>query len=98
MFRFDDPDEYLTSYRDFQRMVTGRDVMAELFDEDKAVLIYDLHTATPAGTRRTAEWFRVDQSKTRSILLIFDATPWRPILRLRQPRESFEEKLKIGVL
>jgi hypothetical protein len=39
-----------------------------------------VHTATPVGVQRTAEHFRVRDGKIESITLIFDATPWHPIM------------------
>ena len=80
LMRFDDPAAYLAGHGDFQRLVTGLDMISELYGEGEATLIYDLHTATPAGTQRTAEHLTVSDDGIASILLIFDASPWRPML------------------
>ncbi len=80
LMRFDDPAAYLASHGDFQRMVRGLDMISELYGEGEATLVYDLHTATPAGTQRTAEHFTVADGRIASILLIFDASPWLPML------------------
>ncbi|HEY4028434.1 MAG TPA: hypothetical protein VGO86_18550, partial [Candidatus Dormibacteraeota bacterium] len=80
LMRFDDPAAYLASHGDFQQVVTGLDMISELYGEGEATLVYDLHTATPAGTQRTAEHFTLAAGKIASILLIFDASPWRPML------------------
>jgi hypothetical protein len=81
MMRFDDPTAYLASHRDFAQVLTRIDMISELYGEGEGTLVYDLNTATPAGTQRTAEHFRLAGQKIASILLIFDATPWRPMLK-----------------
>lgn len=80
MMRFDDAAAYLASHRDFAQVLTGIDMISELYGEGEGTLVYDLNTATPAGTQRTAEHFKLTGGKIASILLIFDATPWRPML------------------
>ena len=79
LMRFDDPAAYLDSHIRFQRLVTGLDVIDELYGPAGAVRLYDLHTATPAGTQRTTEHFRIQDGAIRGILLIFDTLPWRPM-------------------
>ena len=80
MMRIDDSEAYLKSHIQFQRLVTDLQMISELYGDDEATLIYDLHTATPAGIQRTAEHFTLTAGNISSILLIFDATPWRPFL------------------
>lgn len=77
MMGFDDPAEYLVRHGAIQHLVTGLDMISELYGEGEATLVYDMHTATPAGTQRTAEHFKLTESKISSILAIFDASPWR---------------------
>jgi len=77
MMGFDSPVTYLARHRAFHPLVTGLDMISELYGEGEATLVYDLHMATPAGTQRTAEHFRVTAGKISSILMIFDASPWR---------------------
>jgi len=77
MMGFDSPVTYLARHGAFQQLVTGLDMISELYGEGEATLVYDLHTATPAGTQRTAEHFRLTAGKISSILMIFDASPWR---------------------
>ncbi|MEU1388296.1 MULTISPECIES: hypothetical protein [unclassified Nonomuraea] len=61
-------------------VVTGVDLISELYGESEATLVYDLHTATPAGTQRTAEHFKLGpDGRIRTIILIFDAAPWQPM-------------------
>jgi len=88
LMRLDGPAAYLASHGDFQRLVTGLDTLSELYGEGEATLVYDLHTATPAGTQRTAEHFTVAAGRIASILLIFDASPWRPLLAALDIAES----------
>ncbi|MDP9864193.1 MULTISPECIES: nuclear transport factor 2 family protein [Streptosporangium] len=74
-----DPTGHLAGLAGFLQVVTGVDMISELYGESEATLVYDVHTATPAGTQRTAEHFRLDGGKITSITLIFDATPWQPM-------------------
>ncbi|GLW96810.1 nuclear transport factor 2 family protein [Microtetraspora sp. NBRC 16547] len=70
---------HLSGLPGFLQVVTGVDMISELYGESEATLVYDVHTATPAGTQRTAEHFRLDDGRITSIMLIFDATPWQPM-------------------
>ena len=64
----------------FVGIVTGVDMISELYGDSEATLVYDVHTATPVGVQRTAEHFRLRDGKIESITLIFDATRWRPLM------------------
>jgi len=79
MMRFSDRTAYLESHRAFQQLVKGMTMISELYGVDEAILLYDLETATPVGVQRTAEHFRLMGGKVRSILLLFDSAPWKPI-------------------
>ncbi|RMI34318.1 nuclear transport factor 2 family protein [Nocardia stercoris] len=57
------------------------ELLEEFFAGDSAVLIYDLHTATPVGIQRTAKHFRLRDGRITEIALIFDATGWHEIMR-----------------
>jgi hypothetical protein len=72
-----DPAGHLAGLPGFLEIVTGVDMISELYGESGATLVYDVHTATPAGTQRTAEHFGLVDGRISSIILIFDATPWR---------------------
>jgi hypothetical protein len=67
---------HLATLDSFLQIVTGVDMISELYGEHEATLIYDVHTATPVGTQRTAEHFTLDGDRISSITLIFDATKW----------------------
>jgi hypothetical protein len=64
----------------FVGIVTGVDLISELYGESEATLVYDVHTATPVGTQHTAEHFRLRDGKIEAISLIFDATRWHPLM------------------
>jgi hypothetical protein len=91
-FSFDSPlltadaAGHLAGLPAFLQIVTGVDMISELYAETEATLVYDVHTATPVGTQRTAEHFRLRDDRIESINLIFDATAWRPMLAAMQPR------------
>jgi ketosteroid isomerase-like protein len=71
---------HLVGLAGFLQVVTGVDLLSELYGEAEATLVYDVHTATPVGTQRTAEHFQLRDGRIASITLIFDATPWQPLL------------------
>ncbi|WP_424528830.1 hypothetical protein ACOZ38_03885 [Sphaerisporangium viridialbum] len=77
-----DPAGHLAGLPGFLQVVTGVDMISELYGESEATLVYDVHTATPAGTQRTAEHFRLDGAGITSIMLIFDGTPWQAMLAM----------------
>lgn len=78
----EDPSGHLAGLPGFLKVVTGVDMISELYGECEATLVYDVHTATPAGTQRTAEHFRLDGTGITSIMLIFDGTPWQSMLAM----------------
>lgn len=71
------PAAHLAGLPALLRVVTGIELRSELYGDGEATLVYDLHTATPAGTQRTAEHFRLTGDRITAIHLIFDAVPWR---------------------
>ncbi|TMR93778.1 hypothetical protein [Nonomuraea basaltis] len=75
----DDRTGHLATLPGFVSIVTGVELISELYGEVEATLVYDVHTATPVGTQRTAEHFRLDGGKIVSIMLLFDASPWQPM-------------------
>jgi len=79
MLRFDDPAAHLAGLAGFLRIVTGVELRSELYGAEEATLVYDVHTATPVGTQRTAEHFRLTGGLITAITLIFDATPWQAL-------------------
>ncbi|WP_218135556.1 hypothetical protein [Nonomuraea jiangxiensis] len=81
----DDPEGHLATLPGFVSIVTGVELISELYGETEATLVYDVHTATPAGTQRTAEHFRLSDGKIASILLVFDTSPWQPMKAHIQP-------------
>ncbi|MEU4221056.1 hypothetical protein [Actinoplanes sp. NPDC026623] len=76
----DDAAGHLAGLSGFLQVVTGVDMISELYGESEATLVYDVHTATSVGTQRTAEHFRLRDDRIESIALIFDATRWHPIM------------------
>jgi hypothetical protein len=79
----DSPTGHLDGLDGLLGIVTGVELISELYGEDEATLVYDVHTASPVGTQRTAEHFRLADGRITSILLIFDATPWHAIMAAR---------------
>lgn len=72
--------DHLDGLGAFLGVVTGVDMISALYGTDEATLVYDVHTATPVGTQRTAEHFLLTGGRIAAIRLIFDASAWRAIL------------------
>ena len=69
--------DYLAFLRDFRQRVTGVDLISALYGDEEATLVYEVHTATPAGARTfpTAEHFRITDGRIAKVILIFNAAP-----------------------
>jgi len=88
-FRFESPlltsesaHQHLGGLESFLGIVTGVDLVSELYGESEATLVYDVHTSIPAvGTQRTAEHFHLTDGRIDAIRLIFDATPWHAVMQ-----------------
>jgi hypothetical protein len=76
----DSKTSYLTGLTRFRGFVTGLDLISELYGEDEATLIYDVHTNTPAGSLLTAEHFKLRDGEIAFTQLIFDASDWKAML------------------
>ncbi|MEU3838805.1 hypothetical protein AB0E88_02010 [Streptomyces sp. NPDC028635] len=77
---------HLSGLDAFLGIVTGVDLVSELYGETEATLVYDVRTSAPAiGTQCTAEHFHLTDGRIDSIRLIFDATPWHAIMRAVSP-------------
>ena len=88
MMQFSGAGELVAALTGFQPLVLAYRMISELYGEGEGTLIYDLETATPAGVQRTAEHFCVWNGEITSIVLIFDATRWRPILTAAQAQSE----------
>lgn len=85
----DSPHGHLSGLDAFLGIVTGVDLVSELYGETEATLIYDVHTSVPAiGTQRTAENFHLTNGRIDTIRLIFDATPWHAIMQAADPSHT----------
>ncbi|MGW3151491.1 nuclear transport factor 2 family protein [Streptomyces sp. NPDC001177] len=67
-------------------IVTGVDVISELYGDDQATLLYGMHTSSPViGTQHTAEHFRLRHGRITAITLIFDSAPWQAVVAAAGP-------------
>lgn len=78
--QFDRADDFIAQLGRFVTMLTRVDMLESFYDDDRAALLYDCVTPTPAGTIRTAEFFRVADGKIAAIRLVFDATTLRQLM------------------
>ena len=75
---FDNADDYLASIQQLFAIVQGVEPRKVFVDGQDACTIYDLITATPAGTAPVAEWVTVKGDKIAAIRVFFDARPFSP--------------------
>jgi hypothetical protein len=73
-------DEFIATLTGFAQMLTRVDLLQEFYTDDAAALLYDCVTNSPAGTIRTAEFFRLRDGKIATIRLVFDATTLRQVM------------------
>ena len=76
---FDAPEPYLAAVEKLYTVVQATRVRRLFVDGDEACLLYDMETATPAGTAFICEWFRVRGSTVSSMQAVFDARPFAPM-------------------
>ncbi|MFE1408936.1 hypothetical protein ACFW5D_36415 [Streptomyces sp. NPDC058770] len=82
----DSPHHHLSGLDAFLGIVSGVDLISELYGESEAILLYDVHTSVSAiGTQRTAEHFHLTDGRIDTIRLIFDATAWHAVMRAVTP-------------
>jgi ketosteroid isomerase-like protein len=75
---FNRADDYVASVQNLFAIVRGVEPQRVFVDGDDACTIYDLVTATPAGTAPVAEWITVRGDKIAAIRVYFDARPFAP--------------------
>jgi ketosteroid isomerase-like protein len=80
-----DATGHLATLNGFLQIVTGVDLISELYGDAEATLVYNVHTATPVGVQHTAEHFTLANDRITAISLIFDATGWHSMLAVVQP-------------
>ncbi|MEV4124370.1 hypothetical protein [Nocardia sp. NPDC049707] len=82
------PTGHLAGIEQLIQIIDHIDMVSELYSDTDAVLVYDLHTNSPAGIQHTAEHFRVHDGRIAAIRLIFDATPWQAIMAVQSATET----------
>jgi ketosteroid isomerase-like protein len=75
---FDNADAYVTSIQQLFPIVRAVEPRKVFVDGQDACTVYDLVTATPAGTAPVAEWVTVKDGKIAAIRVFFDARPFVP--------------------
>jgi len=80
MMAFDTPQQHVAALVRFVPFITGCDLISELYGAGEATLVYDLHVSLPPGIQRSAEHFRLRDGRISTIIIIFDATRWHPII------------------
>ncbi|POX57358.1 hypothetical protein C3489_01215 [Streptomyces sp. Ru71] len=82
----DSPDGHLDGLEGLLGIVSEVEFISELYGENEATLVYDLHTVPAVGiAQRTAEHFRLSDGRITAITLIFDSAPWQAIMAAAGP-------------
>jgi hypothetical protein len=80
LMRIENPTDYLAGQAGFHPLIRRLVMISELYGEGESTLLFDLESAGLVETQRTAEHFRLAGGKIASILVLFDASEWRPLL------------------
>lgn len=81
MDTFTKAGDFIAALTGFRQMVQSVELLQQFYDEAGAALLYDCHTASPAGVIRTAEFFTVTGDRISAIRLVFDATALRQVMQ-----------------
>ena len=73
---FDNADDYVAAIRRLAPIVEDVRLQKTFADGDDVCLLYDMVTATPAGTQPIAEWYRVRGDRIGAIRAYFDSAPF----------------------
>ena len=73
---FGSADDYVAAIQQLSAIVEDVRVRRVLGEDDDVCVLYDLVTATPAGTAPVAEWYRVRGDRIAAIQAYFDARPF----------------------
>ncbi len=76
---FNNADAYIGALRGLSQIVKAAEEQKVFVDGNDVCVIYDLVTATPAGTAPTAEWYHLRNGKISSVRVFFDARPFAPM-------------------
>ena len=74
---FDSAAALLDSLRGLLPVINRVTMIDEFYAANRALLLYDLDTATPAGTMRIAEHFIIADGEIKTMKLVFDASNMR---------------------
>ena len=75
---FDNADAYMAAIQRLAEIVNGIETRKLFVDGQDVCVIYDMITATPAGTVPIAEWHQVRDGKIARIRVYFDSRPFAP--------------------
>lgn len=78
MVRHTGAEAFLAAAGEFNRAVTGVDIVAVLGDDRSALVMYDMHTV-PFGTLRAADHLVVEDGKITADKLVFDTHAVRQV-------------------
>ncbi|WP_329112249.1 hypothetical protein [Streptomyces sp. NBC_01353] len=85
----DSPTGHLDGLDGLLGIVTGVELISELYGETEATLVYNVHTAPAVGiTQHTAEHFRLHNGRITAISLVFDSAPWQAIMSAAGPNHD----------
>ena len=75
---FDNADDYIAAITQLSAIVTDLETQYVFVDGSEVCTIYNLVTATPAGSAPVAEWDTIVDGKISAIRAIFDSRPFAP--------------------
>ena len=81
-------EAFVQGFRNLAPIVERNEIRELIVDGDRAFVLYDFVTDTPAGAVLTGELLRIEDDKIRSSKLIFDWRRWPEVLAELQSRAA----------
>lgn len=78
--QFTDAESLIAALEKFTKILKSVDFTSRFYEGNEAMLMYDYHTDSPAGSIRTVEYFRVERGKIKEIKVVYDATELRKMM------------------
>lgn len=73
-------DAYVQGFRNLRPITLRTDVRSVVVEGDRAAVMYDLVTDTPAGSVLCSEFLTIDDGRVRSSTLVFDWRRWPEVI------------------
>ena len=81
-------DAFVQGFRNLRPITLRTDVRSVVVEADRAAVMYDLVTDTPAGSVLCTEFLTIDAGRVRSSTLVFDWRLWPEVIEELRSRAA----------